>query len=575
MKKSYPLYVLIGYALLFLLAVVLRFNNLGNPLLSEKEAGIALQAAGSTVSTAGMLSGTEGWTAILSSVFFALGKSEFTARLLSAVFGTLLIFVPFLFSKNLGKETALILSVLVMFEPGMIAYSRQVNGAIITICGLLFFAGFFLNRRFVLAGLAAGLAAVGSPILWPAAIAFCLTFWLAKKKQNGDTDISDQMTACLSLERKEWVTFICSLGLTVVIMGSAFFTHPIGAAAPILNLAAYLRGWLTVSNLSPFLMLLSFLLYQPFITLFGLFEGIRYSRLDDTSTGLLLWWFVFSTLLVVIYPSRSMDLLLISYIPLLVLAARCIWRIIRSLEKPDIPAYGQMILVILLIPFCWLNVIVLKFPIEGQDSWLRAAAAGGALGLLIIASFLIRMGWPPRQASTGLWMGLAILSAIFMFSTAWRSAGLGMHPETELWNYAGITSEMDLLSRTAADLSEWNVSSRDGINIVILDYPSTAMKWGLRNFNSVKEYQSLPGLSNPAVVITAGKQVPALAEAYRGQDFALVRKTNWSLIMPDDWIKWFAFRQLPTETEQVILWARTDLFAGAARTAPATINPIQ
>jgi hypothetical protein len=255
--------------------------------------------------------------------------------------------------------------------------------------------------------------------------------------------------------------------------------------------------------------------------------------------------------------------------------AKSVWRIILSTERPEIPALGQMVLVVLLVIFSWMNVIVLKFPIEGQDNILRSVAAVGSLVLLLVASLLIRMGWPPRQASTGLWMGLAILLAIFSFFYRMACCRLGQHPQAELWNYDGITEEIDLLKRTAGDLGEWNINTRQSINIVILDFPSAALKWGLRDFENVKEDTELPNLSNPAVVITRNEKVPSLANSYRGQDFALTRRTSWSLVMPSEWIKWYAFRELSSETEQIILWARTDLFPGAAKTAPATINPIQ
>jgi hypothetical protein len=575
MKKSFPLYVLVGYGLLFLLAIILRFNHLGEPLLNEKEAAIALQAVNGGTDFSTAIPGSHGLTAILNIVFFALGRSEFTARLVPAIFGCLIIFVPFLFHKYIGKETALILSVLLMFEPGLAAYSRMVDGAIISICGLLFAAGFFINRKFVLAGIATGFALLGSPIIWPGLIAIGLAFWLSVRKKSENESIGGEWKTFFQLDKNELTNLLIALGLTVFIVGSSFMTRLIGVASPILNLTAYFRGWFLISGVSAFLMLFSFVLYQPFSLMFGLFEGFRSMRSGSRLNTYFMWWFFLSVLLAIIYPSKGMDSILFSIIPILFLSARCIWRIIRSSEKPDIPAYGQMVLVILLVAFSWMNFVVLKFPIEGQDAWLRAAAAGGALALLIIASILIRMGWPPKQAGTGLWMGLAVLIGIFAFSTSWRSAGLGLHPETELWNYDGVTSEMDLLKSTAGDLSEWNINSREGINIVILDYPSAALKWGLLNFTSVNEDQTLPSLSNPAIVITRAEQEPALAEAYRGQDFALIRKTSWSLIMPHEWIRWYAFRELPTETEQVILWARTDLFPGAAKTAPATIDPIQ
>lgn len=576
MKKLFSTKMTLGYSLLLLLAVILRFNQLSNPMLGEREAAIALQAAGSQTGLSGELPGTSGITALLGLVFFVLGKNEFTARLLPAIFGSLLIFAPLLFRKELGDKTVILLSILFMFDPGFVAFSRHVDGAIITVCGFLFAVGFVLHRRYGFAGIAAGFALLGSSVLWPGVLASGLAFWLTYSTKNSRASSGSVETVPpVAFEKNDLINAGLALILTVGLVGSLFFTRLIGIAAPILNLTAYFAGWLTSTEISPFLILFSFILYQPFILIAGLVEGLRTVRSGDRMNAFLMRWFYLAVLLMLIYPSRGMDSILFAYIPLLVLAARCILRIIESLEQPDIPAWGQMVLVILLVPFSWMNILAIQFPIDGEEEPLRLLASAGALGLLIVASFLIRMGWPPRQGKTGLWMGLAVLIAIFTFSTAWRSAGLGKHPEAELWNYDGITDQMDLLQKTAGDLSEWNVSSREGINIVLLNYSSHALEWSLKDFTSVSKDSSLPNLSNPAIVITADEDVPSLAQAYRGQDFVLNKKTSWPLIMPEEWIKWYAFRELPQETHQVILWARTDLFPGAAKTAPATITPIQ
>ncbi len=566
----------IGYGLLFLLAIILRFYKLQIPFLGEKEAAVALQAFGGLPDFSNEIPGTSGFSAILSLVFFVLGKSEITARLIPAICGSCIILVPFFFRRILGKEAVIILSILLMFDPGLVAYSRQADGTILSICGLLFTFGFLINRKYIPAGITAGFALLGGPVFWPGLFGLGLALWLTSVSYHRKSPIeTEEIEQDSGISKIDVFQSIAAMLLTVILIGSAFLTHLGGAAAPILSLTAYMKGWFSGSELSPFLMLFSFLLYQPFVLATGLFEGIRTSRSGDRINSFLMRWFLLAVLFSIFYPAREMDSLLFSYLPLLGLAARCILRIIQSLERPDVSAFGQMVLVILLIPFSWLNIIVLKFPIEGQEATLRAVASAGALALLIIATLLIRMGWPSNQTKTGFWMGSVVLIVIFSFSTAWRSAGLGIHPEAEVWNYHGVSDEIDLLKRTAGDLSEWNIGTRQGINIVILDYPSSALKWALREFTSVNEDRYLPSLSNPAIVITKAEQVPSLAEAYRGQDFVLTRKTTWSLILPEEWIKWFAFRDFPVEKQQIILWARTDLFPGAARTAPATINPVQ
>ncbi len=561
----------IGYGLLLLLAVILRLFQLNVPMLSEFEASIAMNAAGVTVNAA---PGTSGMISLIAPILFVFGKNEIAARLLTALFGTAVIFAPLFFTRMLGNKTAIAMTILIMFDPAITAYSRQVNGAVVSLWGALFAAGFLINRRYIGAGIAAGIALMASPEIWPSLLAVGLALWLVTRRdaQTSGDEVPWQFSR---ISKSEWITAAVSLIITIGLFGSAFLTRLIGVSSPFTNIFAYLQGWAQPGSTSAGLMLFSFILYQPFVLIAGLVEGFIALRRGDWNGRFLLIWFVISLILSLIYPSRSFASLVFTCIPLLTLSAGCIVRIIGSTEKPDMPAFGQMTLTILLIPFSWMNILAVTFPIEGQEEALRMAAAAGGLLLLVIATILIHMGWPSKQGRTGLWMGLAVLLSVMSLSAAWRSAGLAKNPEAEMWNYNGITSELDLLQRTAGDISEWNVASRTGINIVILNYPSAALKWALRDFTSVNDARSLPSLSNPAIVITANEEVPSLSKAYRGQDFALSHQTSWDLILPEEWIKWFALREAPSSQQIVILWARTDLFPGAEKTAPAAITPVE
>ncbi len=553
-----------GYGFFLLLAIILRFHQLNLPFLSEQEAAFALQAIDG--------SGTSGMSAWLQIVFFLFGENEISARIIPAIFGLILVLAPLFFSRVIGSETAIVFSIFMMLDPGLIAFSRQTNGAIITIAGLVIAFFGVIQKKGIQTGIAVGLAALASPIFWPGLIAIIFALWPSSIKHGNPDRETDLLPVWNKTEMRRG---IFSLILTVLLAGSGFGVHPAGVMAPAMNLMEYLAGWTIGGGISPFLMLFSFLLYQPLLLIIGLVEGIRSIREGNPLIAFLMRLLGYSLLLAILYPSRGMDELLIAYLPLLYFTARFVIRIIPSLVKPDLTSFGQMLLLVLLVPFIWMNLIVLPFPIEGQDSMLRLAALIGALVLLIIASILIRLGWPPAQASTGLWMGSVVLLSVFMFSTAWRAAGLGAFPEAELWNYDGVTDEVDLLQDTAADLSEWNIMSRDGINIVLLNNSSAALKWALRDFTSVNFDTSLPDLSNPAIVITENEEIPSLAQAYRGQDFVITKRIAWSLILPEEWIQWYAFRSLPGEKLEKVLWARTDLFPGAANTAPETINPIQ
>jgi hypothetical protein len=75
MTKSLSTILKIGYGLLILIAVILRFNNLGTMPLSEKEAAIALQSL-TDMPMAGNLTGVNGFTTLLGSTLLFLARAN-------------------------------------------------------------------------------------------------------------------------------------------------------------------------------------------------------------------------------------------------------------------------------------------------------------------------------------------------------------------------------------------------------------------------------------------------------------------------------------------------------------------
>ena len=92
---------------------------------------------------------------------------------------------------------------------------------------------------------------------------------------------------------------------------------------------------------------------------------------------------------------------------------------------------------------------------------------------------------------------------------------------------------------------------------------SAALQWALRDFPNARYETALSPTESPPVVITEkGADEPRLAQQYRGQDFVWRLYPGWQGAFPPDFINWLAFRQAPLAQEQIILWARTDIFPG-------------
>ena len=57
-------------------------------------------------------------------IFFAFGDSDYTARLLYALMGTVLVLLPFFFRGRLGRLRALLVATMLAFSPAMLYFSR-------------------------------------------------------------------------------------------------------------------------------------------------------------------------------------------------------------------------------------------------------------------------------------------------------------------------------------------------------------------------------------------------------------------------------------------------------------------
>jgi hypothetical protein len=93
------------------------------------------------------------------------------------------------------------------------------------------------------------------------------------------------------------------------------------------------------------------------------------------------------------------------------------------------------------------------------------------------------------------------------------------------------------------------------------------LRWLLRNQNA-RFTQGLSAGETPALVIGPLDPNAAFASAYRGQDFAWQLYPGWNNLTVADWLKWVGSHNTIAGQDQVILWARSDLFLDSQNTTP-------
>jgi hypothetical protein len=187
------------YLLAFLLALGLRLYGLGAAPLSDPEASWALQALEVAGGRAPLVIGPQPGYVLLTGLFFWLaGASSFAARLLPALSGALLVWLPYLLRSQspathagaerepvgtvgaVGRLAALIAAFGLAFDPGLVALSRQA-GSVMPAVSLGLLALFLAwSRRPVLAGVCGGLALLMGPAALYGAVVFVLA-WAAGK----------------------------------------------------------------------------------------------------------------------------------------------------------------------------------------------------------------------------------------------------------------------------------------------------------------------------------------------------------------------------------------------------------
>lgn len=556
------------YGLAFFTAVAFRLVQLGAAPLTDSEATLALQAfqlaRGETV-----LLAPQPLYLLFTSLFFAVVEStNFMARALPALAGSALVFVPYLFRGKLGGDRpALILALLIAFDPGLTALSRQADGAILAVTFLLVAWGLWLQRRDLAAGIFLALALLSGPSFWAGVLTLLLASIFLRglttsqpaAEQATDAPISQSPASNL---RTPFISFL----ITLLLAGTFFFTVPNGLSAAFATLPAYLNGWVGPSAFTPARMLFTFFAYELLGILLALLALWRGYRTHGKRVIRLSMWLGLALLLAVFH--RTTGALAWALIPLLALAAMELSRAL-DLYRDELGEVGAVVFAsFLLMIYLWYNLsgmalnpveIPAVVPLFGEVARPRLLVFYGSLGILLISLGLVAFGWSARTARLGATWSIALFFGLYSMGAAWGASGLRTSGGVELWTPDARPLQADLLRASVEDLSEFSLGHIHAQPVTIYGVNSPALEWLLRN-NTVTVVNALDPLNTPPILITTIIPDPGLPAAYRGQDFTWRQTPQWATAQSYDWVNWFVFRKLPLENETILLWARNDLF---------------
>jgi hypothetical protein len=596
------------YVIAFILAVALRFFQLGALPLSDTEAEWALQALNVAQGTQPLLGPQPIYILPTGLLFFLFGSSNFLARFVPALIGSALILVPYLFRRRLGSIPSLLLAFFLALDAGLISLSRQAGSLIPALTFVLLTWAFWWAKRPRAAGIFGGLALLSGPAVWAGMLGLGLAWVLrramerwpasARSEELAETtepipDGPSSGTASMAEASQGWDRVrrenlkAASIfgGGTILLGGTLFLLSPNGLSAWLDALPVYLNGWARPSGVPTGRLLFALLAYQPLALLFGLLALVRGWLKQRKRRIRLSLWFLAALLVAIFYPARQVGDLAWTLIPLWALAALELSYHTRPLLGERREVAGMAVLIFILLTFAWLDYAGIALdPLNPANLTSNAIQVGGTvlfdrlpptryvllvsvLLLLVVSVLMVALGWSARTARLGTVWGLTVALGIYSLGVAWGATGLRTPEGWELWWPDKRPAQAEWLLETVNEQSEWSTGNTTSQEVTLLNIDSPALEWLLRG-RVLNQVQVLDLDQAPAIVISPQIEALNLPIAYRGQDFSWRQAPLWEITGIYEWIKWSVFRDLPYDTETVIVWVRNDLFIDTHQSLP-------
>lgn len=538
------------YFAILVLAMALRFGHLGESPLTEFEAQSGFPAYQLAQSASPDLGDQPGYVLLTGLTFFLIKSSEFLARFWPAIFGSILVLLPYFWRDLLGRNAALLLSLALALDPGFVAVSRLASGNMLAIGALLMALTAWRYRHPVVTGVLAALALLSAPMVYIGILGGILVWALF-------------FTKSLQIDRNKLRPALIAGTVTLLFGATFFFNTPQGLAGIGNVLSGFLAGWTTSPLSAPFLtrameLLFTLITYGFPAFAFGLIAAAKAWRRRESVSQILSLLALANLIILLIYPGRQIADLLLVLLPLWALAAMEIAYYLRLPAEEPRAAFGEAGLMLLLLAF--LIFTLAKTTLTNGNPEIVGPflfLAGGVVLLGVLATILVIFGWSRQAAVSGLVWALGLFFVLVLISDSTRPLRGDLLAANDLWSPGPSAGENAILISTLNDLSNRNTGQPQNLPVE-LRVESSALQWALRDLPQ-DSLQSPVDVAPPIILTLASGTPPDEIDSYRGQSFALQTERVWQPL-PPNLIGWLLYRQGPTLTQQVILWVNVNLF---------------
>ncbi len=560
------------YAVIATLALALRLYRLGLAPLSASEAMLSLAALHGTAIPIGASPLLYWVNAVLFSTF---GTGDALARLVPALAGSVLVLLPALMRERIGRVGALGAAALLAISPVAILTSRIASGDALVaavMLGLVGVAsGYLQDRRS--GWLYAGTALLGVGLASGHMIYSTLLLWVAGAGVmvvSSDKDESREMWRTIRAAPKLPGKLISVLVAVFMASATALMWQPGGLGAAITLFSAWVADFQSgvTAWYWPFQLLA---VYEPLVVVAGLGGLFFVLQREDPLRNVLTAWLVMAVLLAVLRAGHTSGDVLLVVMPLALLGGLALEMIADSLRGLRFSVEEGALLFILFPAIAFLVLGLASYANNpnavpaatvlnlGPMTQLIQVALGAMFIVMLVAFFAALSSL--EVAVRGATLAILAVLALATWGAGWNAAQ--NHPGDPREIIAGpLTTSPAVrdLARDIAKLSADKTTDVTTLALVVQSPPDGVLAWYLRDLRNKRFVSSVDASSAPTALVTTGTEPPALAGSYAGERFALQREWRIEGKSPQDILKWLVFRQadLPTPTQQVVLWVRQE-----------------
>jgi len=551
------------YLLLVVVAAGMRLYGLGGRPLQEEEAEQAMAAWRFYRGEAQGLA--LGYSPLLfhgNMLLFALfGANDYIARLIPALFGTLLVGLLYLLRRRLGRMGALVASFLLAFSPSFLLFSRSLDPeVIVAACSLALLIGLFgyLDERkgayLRLAAAALAIALSEGPSAYTALLIFgsFLAFAMRLDRSGSVAAAWREARGDKALLRDCAAIF----ALLFLSISTGLLANFQGVQASIDLAAAWLARFRPQPSGHPWHYYLQLLFsYEGLALAFGL-VGIGYSfSRRNLFTCFLIYCFAASMVLNSIIGGKSPAFVLQPLLPLVLLAGKLIGCLLEGMREAA--SKLELAFFSLSLPIMVYVMIQLGgYASFGQAIYLKAALGAVAVLIGLSALFWAWLGRGRALRIGGLALSL-LLAALMVHASFNLNYRHDIEPREPL---VGVATSPDVVEmvRTIENISSAREGDKHSIAIAVDESLQPTLAWYLRDFEKVG-FSSAIGPYGPIVIVPAEGDQPPLG-GYIGQRFRL--RSLWGLegLRGASLVRWLFYREATTlvRYDEVILWMRAE-----------------